>query len=381
MIDLPVSHEARHARQSTADRMADHPASHEAEHRRQRAGWYGCRDLPAAPRRLALRPVEKRSARALATLVAVLFCFVCAPPADAQGYSTRPIRIIVPFTPGTGIDILARVAGQKLHERWSQIVVIENRPGASGNIGTDAVAKAAPDGLTLMVTANTFAIAPVLAKTPFDPVRDFTPITQMATGTMALAVHPSLPVTSVAELVRFVKARPGELNYASPGSGTPQHMAAELFKLVSGTQLVHVPYKGSAGAVADLLGGQMPLMFLPMHTALPLANANRLRILAQSGAKRWPAAASYPTFDEAGVRGVDVSFWYGMLGPSGVNEEIVMRLNGEIANILVLADVSSYLKNQGLEPVTGTPAQFAQLIRQDLKKWARVVKEARITAD
>ena len=287
----------------------------------------------------------------------------------------------MPFTPGTGIDILARVAGQKLNERWSQVVVVDNRPGASGNIGSDAVAKSPPDGYTLMVTANTFAIAPTLAKTPFDPVRDFTPVTQMATGTMALTVHPSLPVTSVADLVRFVKARPGELNYASPGSGTPQHMAAELFKLVTGTQLVHVAYKGSSGAVADLVGGHMPVMFLPMHTALPYANAKRLRILAQSGAKRSPAAQQYPTFDEAGVHGVDVGFWFGMLGPAAMSQEIVMRLNGEIANILLLADVSNYLKNQGLEPVTSTPGKFAQLIRDDLKRWARVVKEARITTD
>ena len=309
------------------------------------------------------------------------FCALCAPPAAAQGYSTRPIRIVVPFTPGTGIDILARVAAQKLHDRWSQVVLVENRPGASGNIGSEVVAKSNPDGLTLMVTANTFAITPVLGKTPFDPVRDFSPVTQMATGTMALVVHPSLPVASVSELIRFVKARPGELNYASPGAGTPQHMAAELFKLVTDTQLVHVPYKGSAGAVADLLGGQMPIMFLPMHTALPYASSKRLRILAQSGAKRSPAAPQYRTFDEAGVRGVDVGFWYAMLGPAGLSQEVVMRLNGEIANILALADVSTNLRNQGLEPVTSTPAQLAQLIRDDLRKWARVVKEARITAD
>ena len=311
----------------------------------------------------------------------VCVCVLGVQQAHAQSYPARPIRIIVPFTPGTGIDILARVSGQKLHERWSQAVIIDNRPGASGNIGSDAVAKAAADGYTVMVTANTFAITPVLGKTPFDPVRDFSPVTQMATGTMALAVHASIPVTSVNELIKFVKARPGELNYASPGSGTPQHMAAELFKLVSGTQLVHVPYKGSAGAVADLLGGQIPIMFLPVHTALPYANAKRLRILAQSGTARSNVAPKTPTFDEAGLRGVDVGFWYGMLGPSGLTEDIVMRLNGEIANILLLADVSSGLRNQGLEPVTSTPARFGQLIRDDLKRWARVVKEARITAD
>src|SRR4051812_42961985 len=199
--------------------------------------------------------------------------------AHAQSYPVKPVRIIVPFTPGTGMDILARSAGQKLSERWGQGVVIDNRPGASGNIGNEFVAKSPPDGYTLMVTANTFVITPALSKSlPFDAMRDFSPVTEMAIGTMALAVHPSLPVDSVAALVKLAKARPGEINYASPGSGTPQHMAGELFKLITGIQMVHVPYKGSAGAVTDLVGGQVPVMFLPLHTALPHAQAGRLRV-------------------------------------------------------------------------------------------------------
>ncbi len=300
----------------------------------------------------------------------------------AQAYPAKPIRIIVPFTPGTGIDILARAAGQKLSERWGQGAVIDNRPGASGNIGNEAVAKSAPDGYTLMVTANTFAITPALSKKlPFDPVRDFAPVTQMAIGTLALAVHPSLPVNSVAALIKLAKARPGEINYASPGSGTPQHMAAELFKLIAGIRMVHVPYKGSAGAVTDLVGGQVPVMFLPMHTVLPYAQAGRLRVLAQSGAKRSAVAPGYPTFDEAGLRGVDVDFWYGMMGPAGMSRDIVLKLNGEIAAILRLADVREGLVRQGLEPVTGTPEQFTELVRADLARWSRVVRDARITAD
>ena len=301
--------------------------------------------------------------------------------AQSPAYPVKAIRIIVPFTPGTGIDILARTSGQKLNERWSQPVVVDNRPGASGNIGTDAVAKSAPDGYTLMVTVNTFAITPALAKTPFDPVRDFTPVTQMAIGTLALAVHPSLPVESVPALIKLAKARPGQINYASPGSGTPQHMAAELFKLVVGIQMVHVPYKGSAGAVTDLVGGQVPVMFIPMHTVLPYAQAGRLRVLGQSGAKRSAVAPGYPTFNEAGVRGVDVGFWYGLMGPAGLPREVVAKLNGEIAAILQIPEVREGLIRQGLEPVTGTPAQFAELIRADLARWARVVKDARIAAD
>lgn len=304
------------------------------------------------------------------------------PPGAPPPYPAKPIRIIVPFTPGTGIDILARTAGQKLNERWGQGIVIENRPGASGNIGNEALAKSAPDGYALMVTANTFAITPALSKSlPFDPVRDFAPVSQMATGTLVLAVHPSLPAESVAALVKLAKARPAQINYASPGSGTPQHMAAELFKLVAGVQMVHVPYKGSAGAVTDLIGGQVPVMFLPLHTALPHAQAGRLRVLAQSGARRSAAAPGYPTFDEAGLRGVDVAFWYGMLAPAGTPAELIVKINGEIAAILRLPEVRDGLSRQGLDPVTGTPDQFAQLIRNDLARWARVVKDARITAD
>jgi tripartite-type tricarboxylate transporter receptor subunit TctC len=318
--------------------------------------------------------------------VKVLVCVWVAgaagvPNALAQSYPQRPVRIIVPFTPGTGMDIIARIAGPKLSERFGQAVFIDNRPGASGNIGTEAVAKSAPDGLTLMVTANTFVITPVIARTPFDPIRDFAPVAQMATGIMALAVHPSLPVTTVAALIGFAKARPGALNYASPGSGTPQHMAAELFKIETGAVLTHVPYKGSAGAVADVVGGQVPVMFMPMHTALPHVASKRLRVLAQSGRERSANAPEVPTFAQAAVRGVDVGFWFGMLAPAAVPQDIIVKLNAEIAAIWQAPDVREGLKKQGLEPVTGTPAQFAQLIRDDLKKWDRVVKQAKITAD
>ena len=324
--------------------------------------------------------VHRRSSAA--DIVFLCAAALAAPAANAQAYPAKPIRVIVPFTPGTGMDILARTVGPKLGERVGQGVVIDNRPGASGNIGNDVVAKAPPDGYTLMITANTFVIVPALSKAlPFDPVRDFTPVTEMATGTMALAAHPSLPVNSVAALIKLARAQPGQINYASPGNGTPQHMAAELFKLIARVQMVHVPYKGSAGAVTDLVGGQVPVMFLPLHTALPYARAGRLRVLAQSGAKRSAVGPDYPTFDEAGVRGLDVDFWYGMLAPANLARDIVMKLNAEIAAILRLVDVRESLSRQGLDPVTGTPEQFAQLIRADLAKWARVVADAHITPD
>jgi tripartite-type tricarboxylate transporter receptor subunit TctC len=326
-------------------------------------------------RTLKLQPIVMR-----ALLPCVLMA--CGMVSFAQGYPVRPIRIIVPFTPGTGIDILARTAGQKLSERWGHAAVIDNRPGASGNIGNEVVAKSAPDGYTLMVTANTFAIAPAVSQAlPFDPVRDFAPVTEMATGTMALAVNPSLPVDTIAALVALAKARPGQINYASPGSGTPQHMAGELFKLVAGIQMVHVPYKGSAGAVTDLLSGQVPVMFLPMHTALPFAHDGKLRLLAQSGTRRSAVAPECPTFEEAGARGVDVEFWYGMLSPAATPTDIIAKLNTEIGAILRLADVRDGLRRQGLEPVTSTPEEFAQLIRNDLVRWAGVVRDAHIAGD
>ena len=326
--------------------------------------------------------IAVRIRRHLLAAALVIIGGAAVSPATAQPYPAKPIRVIVPFTPGTGMDILARTVGPKLSERMGQGVVIDNRPGASGNIGNEVVAKSAPDGYTLMVTANTFVIAPALSKSlPFDPVRDFTPVTEMATGTMALATHPSLPANSVAALVKLARTHPGQINYASPGNGTPQHMAAELFKLITGIQMVHVPYKGSAGAVTDLVGGQVPVMFLPLHTALPHAKTGRLRVLAQSGARRSAVGPDIPTFDQAGVHGVDVDFWYGMLAPGNLPRDIVIKLNAEIASILRIAEVKESLGRQGLDAVTGTPEQFAQLIRTDLAKWARVVLDARITPD
>ena len=306
--------------------------------------------------------------------------FACSFAAQAQ-YPSRPIKLVVPFTPGTGIDILARTWGQKLQERVKVPVVIENRPGASGNIGTEAVAKAPADGYTLLMTATTLVQSAVLNKSvPYDP-KAMTPIGLAAVGNLSLVANPSVPARSVAELVALAKARPGQLNYASPGNATPHHLAMELLKLHFGMQLVHVPYKGTAGAVADILGGQVQLMFLPVHVALPQVQAGKLNMLASGGVQRSPATPEVPSLAEAGVRDIDVDIWYALLGPAGLPRDVVALLNAELAAILGDAQTRAGLLKQGLNPRTGTPAELAKLIESDLERWGRVVREARITAD
>ena len=316
--------------------------------------------------------------RILAALA--LLSVFCAGSAAAQ-YPIRPIRLVVPFTPGTGIDILARVFGQKLQERTKNPVVVENRPGASGNIGTEAVAKAPADGYTLLMTATTIVQSAVLNKSvPYDP-KAMTPIGLAAVGNLSLVAHPSVPARSVAELVALAKAQPGKLNYASPGNATPHHLAMELLKLHFGVQLVHVPYKGTAGAVADILGGQIQLMFLPVHVALSQVQAGKLSMLASGGAQRSPATPDVPSLAEAGVRDIDVDIWYALFGPPGLPREVVAMLNAELVAILSDADTRAGLLKQGLTPRAGSLADLARLVESDLERWGRVVREARISAD
>jgi tripartite-type tricarboxylate transporter receptor subunit TctC len=315
----------------------------------------------------------------------VAFVLMIAVVLGAQAqerYPSRPIRVIVPFTAGTGIDILARTVGQKLSERLKVPVVVDNRAGASGNIGTEAVSKSPADGYTLLMTASTIVQNAALSRSvPYDPVRGFTPIGPAAIGNLALVVHPSVVAKSVTELVALAKAQPGRLNYASPGSGTPHHLAMELFKLNFGIDIAHVPYKGTAGAVTDLLGGQVQAMFLPVHVALPQARTGKLRILAAGGSRRSPATPELPSLAEEGVSDIDVDIWYALFAPSGLPRELASLLNAEMAAILALPDVRDNLQKQGLNPVTGTPEELARLVESDLERWARVVRAARISAD
>ena len=307
---------------------------------------------------------------------------LAALPALAQTYPAKPIRFVVPFTPGTGMDILARTLGEPLGKRLGQPIVVENKPGASGNLGSDFVAKSLPDGYTLMVTANTFTMTPALYKPlPYDPVNDFAPVGRVAMGNLALVVNPALGVDTVAELVALAKRRPGQLNYASPGNGTPQHLAMESFKQVAGVDIMHIPYKGSAGAVTDVVGGQVPMMVMPVHTALPFAAAGRLKVLAVSGEKRSVQAPNYPTFREAGVENLDVDLWYAVLAPARTPREVILRLQQEIGAVLALPDIRDALIKQGLTPAPGTPDELGALLKADLARWQKVVTEAKISAD
>ena len=324
------------------------------------------------------------SQRWIAMLAAIgLAGLVGLPASWAQSpYPNRPIRIVVPYTAGTGIDILARATGQKLSERLKVAVVVENRPGASGNIGTEAVVKAAPDGYTLLMTASTHVTnAALQASVPYDPAKSFTPIGPTAIGNLALVVHPSVPAKSVPELVALAKAQPGKLNYASPGSGTPHHLAMELFKLHFKVDLTHVPYKGTAGAVTDLLGGQVQVMFLPVHVALGQVQAGKLRMLAAGGAKRSPVTPDVPSLADEGVTDIDVDIWYAMLAPAGLPRDQVALLNAEMNAILSDPEVREGLRKQGLDPTPGTPEDLSRMIDTDLERWTKIVRAAQIKPD
>jgi len=332
---------------------------------------------------LCERSVHRPLRRAALVLSAIVAAMALVVPAPAQTpYPNRSIRIVVPYTAGTGIDVLARLIGQKLGDRLKVPVVVDNRPGASGNIGTEAVVKSAPDGYTLLMTASTHVTnAALQAGVPYDPAKSFTPIGPTAVGNLALVVHPSVPARSVAELVALARAQPGKLNYASPGSGTPHHLAMELFKLHFKVDLTHVPYKGTAGAVTDLLGGQVQVMFLPVHVALGHAQAGKLRMLAAGGAHRSPVTPDVPSLADEGVTDIDVDIWYAMLAPAGLSKEQTALLNAETNAILDTPEVRESLLKQGLNPTPGKPDDLARLIDTDLERWTKIVRAAGIKAD
>jgi tripartite-type tricarboxylate transporter receptor subunit TctC len=304
-------------------------------------------------------------------------------PAAADAYPARPIRFVVAFPPGGGTDIIARSIAQKLSGRLSQQVVVDNRPGAGGNIGTDVVAKSAPDGYTLLMgSAGPLAInASLFASMPFDPIRDLAPVTLAASTPNVLVVHPSLKAATVKELIALAKAHPGEINFASSGHGTPAHLAGELFNTMAGVKLVHVPYKGASPALADLLGGQVQIMFSTMPPALPHVKDGKLRALAVTSLKRSPAAPGLPTVDEAALPGFEANTWHGVVLPAGAPPAIIARLNREIVAILHQPDVVERLSAQGAEPVGSTPEEFAAYIRSETVKWAKVVRESGAKAE
>ncbi|MDQ8015894.1 MAG: tripartite tricarboxylate transporter substrate binding protein [Bordetella sp.] len=301
----------------------------------------------------------------------------------AHAWPDQPITLVVPYTPGTGIDLIARQLSAQLPQALGQPVVVDNVPGASGNIGSEKVARAKPDGYTLMVQVNTLVMNKSLYKSlAYDPVADFTPVTLTSWGTLLLVTNPQAQkATTLAQLVASAKAQPGKLTYATPGVGTPHHLSMALLMQGTGTELLHVPYKGTAGAVTDLLGGRIDAMFLPVHVALPHIQAGKLRALATGSAKRLPQLPEVPTLAEAGVAVDNVDMWYGVLAPKGTPPEVVARLNREIAAVLRQPAVAKSFESQGMVPASSTPAEFGTLIQKDTQRWAAVVKRGNITAD
>jgi len=315
------------------------------------------------------------SVRVGAALGAVLFG-LCA---HAQDYPTRPVRIVVPFAPGGPNDIIVRLVAQKLTETWGQPFVVENRPGAGGNIGTDFVAKAAPDGYTLLsVGPGSLIINPLIGKVPYDTARDFAPVTLMARAPNALVAHPSLPAGSVKELIELARSQPGRVNYGSGVNGSTPHLAGAMFAAMAGVALTHVPYKGTAPATADLIGGQVQIAFLGIPTVLPHVKSGKLRVLAVTGKRRSPELPGVPTVDEAGVPGYELSPWYGLLAPAGTPREVVVRLGEEVSRVVRAREMKEKLAVQGAEVAGGSPEEFAALIRADTSTWSRVVKDAGI---
>jgi tripartite-type tricarboxylate transporter receptor subunit TctC len=318
------------------------------------------------------------------TVFAAALLALLASGAAAQTFPSRPVTLVVPFSPGTGIDILARAIQPKLQERWKQPVIVENKPGASGNIGTDFVAKSAPDGHTLMVTVNTYTITPALFKNmPYDAATDLAPVSKIAVATYCFAVNPNVfPVSNMQEAIAAIKANPGKYNFASPGNGTPHHVGMELIKLNLGLDATHVPYKGFAGAMTDLVGGQVQMMFTLVHSAIPHARSGRIRILAVTGAQRSPQFPEAPTFREQGIDFMDdVDAWYAVMAPGKTPADLVARLNADVNAVMGLPDVKDNLAKQGLIPVTSTPQELQQLIKSDLARWQKVVADAHIKAD
>jgi len=300
--------------------------------------------------------------------------------ASAQDYPRKPLRLIVPFPPGGGNDILARSVGQRLADTIGQQIIVDNRGGAGGLIGAEIAAKAVPDGYTLFLASiGNLAFTPALrAKLPYDPVKDFAPVTRLATSVFILVVNPSLPAKSVQELIALAKAKSGQLNYASAGQGSSLHMTAEIFKLATGVNLVHVAYKGSAPALTDLISGQVQVMFGTMPATLPQVKAGKLRALGVSGAKRSAAAPEVPTIAETGVPGFEVLNWYGIVAPSKTPGAIVQKLNGDLLATLKSPAMIESLNTQGLEAAGGTPEQFGVFIKSEIAKYAKVVKAAGI---
>ena len=312
---------------------------------------------------------------------AVALAILVASPAysqNAASYPSRPIRVIVPFAPGGGLDISTRLIGQKLTEKWGQNVVVDSRPGAATIVGSDIAAKAVPDGYTLLMITTTFAINPGLyAKLPYNPAKDFTPITQLNSQPNVIVVAPSFPARSVKDLIALAKSKSGELTFASPGAGSAPHLSAEMFQHAAGVRMIHVPYKGIPPAVTDVLGGRVAMLFTTTISAAPHIKAGKLRALALTSAKRQPSMSDVPTIGET-IPGYRAEAFQGMVAPAGVPKAIVDKVGAEVARIVKLPEIAERFRLDGAEPVGSTPQEFAAFLKAETQKWGKVIKEAGI---
>jgi tripartite-type tricarboxylate transporter receptor subunit TctC len=318
--------------------------------------------------------------------LSALASYACAQDPSAssgQGFPRKAVRVVAPFAPGGATDLLARLVSQKLSERWSQSVLVDNRTGAGGHIGAEFAARSAPDGYTLLVAGAPHAIGMSLyKKLNYHLAKDLAPISNLATYPSAIAVHPSLPVKSIRDLVALAKARPGQLNFGSAGSGSPNHLALELFKTMAKVDMVHVPYKGGSGQmVGDLLAGQVQLASIGLPPAMPHIKSGRLRVIAVTGVKRSPLLPEAPTVAESGLPGFDVTSWYGMFGPAAMPREVIARVNSDIAAVLAAPDTRERLASSGAEPAHTSPEDLAKLVREEIAKWATVVADSGARVD
>ena len=306
------------------------------------------------------------------------FCFVTA---LAEDFPSRPVHFVVPYTPGTGADILARLLGARLSERWKVGVVTENKPGATGNIGAAFVAKSPADGYTVLFVATSFGTTPALSKVPFDPVKDFAPVALIATSGLVVIVNPQVPAHSMREFIELAKREPGKLHYSSPGNGGPQHLAMELLKLELGMDIVHVPYKSAAGALGDVVGGHVQATIAAVQTAQPQIASGQVRALGVMSAERSMAFAQVPTLKEQGLPELEVETWYGAFAPEGAPATVVSKLNHDINELLKDGDIKNLLAKQGMTAVGGPPERLGELLKRELARWTRVVHAAGIKAD
>ena len=296
---------------------------------------------------------------------------------DVTGYPSRPIRLVVPFVPGGTADTIARIVSDKLYIRLGRPIVIDTRAGANSVLGCEIVAQSNPDGHTMIIVAAGFAVNPSLRKKlPYDSVHDFAPVGLAGVGPYLLTIHSSIPATTVGEFIAWGKARPGQVSYASTGVGSPPHLAMELLKTMAGVDFVHIPYKGGGAVLPDLLSGRVPLHFSSVSTAAPHVRAGRIRAIAMTTPKRSPSMPEVPTFDEAGLKGYDVTGWYGLLAPAKTPPAIVSRINGDLRQVLADGETQKRLFQAGIEPTPNTPSEFAALIKVEIPKWAKVMKAA-----